>query len=437
MVIGLFKGGRNESRVSQSILSYGDCIKHFLGNIESYITKQKASKNILGVLQFQNLPAVIFSYGSEFSKKINDTVIEKFYSRFNNNIYLERISIDTLLFTITADAEEEAYNVLRKVFKDLKIISTLTPEKPVYLCFNCGTTVFSCDITLTEVINQAYMALFECKSRDGYIHCAYNQDVSRKMIQHENHMKLAAYFQRAIIEKRLRLAFQPIVDSKTGKIKHHEALLRIVTEKNQIISAGPFIPIAESMRFIDQIDFLVLDLVINELKLNSDVSLAMNVSNLSIDNAEWLKKAKYLLRDSSISSRLIVEITETGMHRELSKVAHFVDTLQGLGCMVAIDDFGAGYTSFTQLKTIHADIIKIDGIFIRDIVDNHDSRLFVQTLLELAHGFGIKTVAEFVETGEIAKTLIDLNIDYMQGNYFGPAVNYRTWIKDDVYKLLN
>ncbi|AIF81936.1 hypothetical protein I862_06910 [endosymbiont of Acanthamoeba sp. UWC8] len=434
MVLGLFRDGNGKLGGNNSS-SHAAFAENSLNNISNFIKKKNADKNILGIIQFQNLPVIIFSYGAEFSKILAENIIKNFYDKFQDNIYLEKISSDSLLFCIAESDVEKAYDTLREVFKVLKTQSSQDTENSVYLCFNCGTSVLAS--SLKETINQAYMALFECKNKDGYVHYIYNEDISQKMLQHQNHMKLAAYFQRAIIENRLRLAFQPIIDSKTGKVKHHESLLRIVTEENKIISAGPFIPIAESMRFIDQIDFLVLDLVVKELKFNPDVTLAMNISNLSIDNTEWLRKAKNLLKDPGIASRLIVEITETSMHRELSKVAYFVDTLQSLGCLVAIDDFGAGYTSFTQLKMIHADLIKIDGIFIRDIVDNHDSRLFVQTLLGFAHGFGIKTVAEFVETGEIAKTLIDLNIDYMQGNYFSPAVNYRTWIKDDVYKILN
>ncbi|MBA8666368.1 EAL domain-containing protein [Holosporaceae bacterium 'Namur'] len=435
MVLGLFRGGHNKSVGNSNNFSKAAFAEDSLNNISNFIKKKNTDKNILGIIQFQNLPVIIFSYGIEFSKVLAESITKSFYDKFHDRIHLEKISSDSLLFCIAENDEEEAYNTLREVFKALKTQSSQDAENPVYLCFNCGTSVLAS--SLEEAVNQAYMALFECKNKDGYVHYIYNEDISQKMLQHQNHMKLAAYFQRAIIENRLRLAFQPIIDSKTGKVKHHESLLRIVTEENKIISAGPFIPIAEAMRFIDQIDFLVLDLVVKELKFNPDVTLAMNISNLSIDNTEWLRKAKNLLKDYGIASRLIVEITETSMHRELSKVAYFVDTLQSLGCLVAIDDFGAGYTSFTQLKMIHADLIKIDGIFIRDIVDNHDSRLFVQTLLGFAHGFGIKTVAEFVETGEIAKTLIDLNIDYMQGNYFSPAVNYRTWIKDDVYKILN
>jgi EAL domain-containing protein (putative c-di-GMP-specific phosphodiesterase class I) len=154
----------------------------------------------------------------------------------------------------------------------------------------------------------------------------------------------------------------------------------------------------------------------------------MNISNISIDNPIWLNKARNLLQDVDIASRLTIEITETGAQRDLTKLSSFVNFVQGLGSQIAIDDFGAGYTSFKQLQFLQADIIKIDGMFIRDIVTNYDNRFFVQMMLDCSKTFNMKTVAEFVENGEIAKVLMELDVDYMQGNYFGLAVNYRSWI---------
>ena len=104
--------------------------------------------------------------------------------------------------------------------------------------------------------------------------------------------------------------------------------------------------------------------------------------------------------------------------------------MQEMGCKVALDDFGAGHTSFKQLKMLPVDVIKIDGCFVRDIIQNTENQIFVKTLIDIIRALGLKSVAEFVENGEIAKLLLDLKVDYMQGNYFCPALNYRSWIED-------
>jgi EAL domain-containing protein (putative c-di-GMP-specific phosphodiesterase class I) len=118
---------------------------------------------------------------------------------------------------------------------------------------------------------------------------------------------------------------------------------------------------------------------------------------------------------------MIIEITETTALRDLKETAYFIATLQDTGCMFALDDFGSGYTSFRQIRALSFDFIKIDGSLISDIATNEHNRLLVKSLLEYMKGLKVKTVAEFVETGETAKILMDYGIDYMQGNYFGKA----------------
>ncbi|MDX2095092.1 MAG: EAL domain-containing protein [Alphaproteobacteria bacterium] len=237
---------------------------------------------------------------------------------------------------------------------------------------------------------------------------------------HREEMGLANYLGQAVKEGRIRLAYQPIIDARTGAVAHYEALLRLCSEDGSITSAGALIPIAERMGFIPMIDCIVLEKVVNELRLDAQVHLAVNVSNLTIQDSRWLNLLTELMtKNPEVAERLTVEITETAVHGDLKHSARFCAEVQALGCLIALDDFGSGYTSFRQLKTLSIDFVKIDGAFIRDLTDNADSRLFVKILLDFTKGFGLKSVAEFVETGEVAKMLMDLGIDYLQGYYFG------------------
>lgn len=249
--------------------------------------------------------------------------------------------------------------------------------------------------------------------------------------EHREEMGMANYLGQAVKEGRLRLAYQPIIDSKTGNVVHYEALLRMRSEDGAITSAGALIPIAERMGFIPMIDCIVLEKVMNELRADADVCIAVNVSNLTIQDSRWLTLlTEMLMATPAVAPRLTVEITETAVHGDLKHSARFCAEVQALGCLVALDDFGSGYTSFRQLKALSIDLVKIDGAFIRDLTDNADSRLFVKILLDFTRGFGLKSVAEFVETGEIAKMLMDLGVDYLQGYYFGKPSNTRPWVKE-------
>ncbi len=276
----------------------------------------------------------------------------------------------------------------------------------------------------TEILGRALVALTESNGANTLME-------DHTSAEHREEMGLANYLGQALKEGRLRLAYQPIVDARDGHVAHYEALLRLCSEDGTITSAGALIPVAERMGFIPMIDTMVLEKVVTELRADANVSIAMNVSNLTIQDSRWLTLLTELMSVTpEIAPRLTVEITETAVHGDLKHVARFCAEVQALGCLVALDDFGSGYTSFRQLKTLSIDYVKIDGAFIRDLTDNADSRLFVKILLDFTRGFGLRSVAEFVENGEIAKMLMDLGVDYLQGYYFGKPSNTRPWVKE-------
>lgn len=243
-------------------------------------------------------------------------------------------------------------------------------------------------------------------------------------------MGLANFLGQAVKENRIRLAYQPVIDSRTGAVGHYEALLRLFGEDGKISSAGALIPIAERMGFISVIDQIVLKKVVAELRNDPHVCLAVNVSNLSTLDQNWMNVLTEAVDATpEIAPRLTIEITETAVHNDLKHSARFCAEVQAMGCLVALDDFGSGYTSFRQLQALSIDFVKIDGSFVRNLTDNGDSRLFVKTMLDFIRGFGLKSVAEYVENGEIAKMLMELGVDYLQGYYFGKPQNVRPWVK--------
>jgi EAL domain-containing protein (putative c-di-GMP-specific phosphodiesterase class I) len=124
---------------------------------------------------------------------------------------------------------------------------------------------------------------------------------------------------------------------------------------------------------------------------------------------------------------LVIEITETAAIQDLDDTRGFVTRVKKLGCRIAIDDFGAGHTSFRNLRRLGVDIVKIDGAFVRNIVKSEDDRAFVQTMIDLAHRLGLKTVAEWVQDEEAAALLAGWGCDYLQGALIGLATTERPW----------
>lgn len=278
-----------------------------------------------------------------------------------------------------------------------------------------------------EILGRAIVNLTDGKGEDNF-----RNDISGAESREE--MGMANFLGQAVQEGRIRLAYQPVIDSRTGEVAHYEGLLRLFGEDGRISSAGTLIPIAERMGFVPMIDKLVLSKVVDELRADKDVSLAVNVSSLTTqDHTYYALLSKLIEETPDIGPRLIIELTETAVHGDLKHMARFCAEVQALGCLVALDDFGAGYTSFRQLKMLSVDMVKIDGAFIRDLTDNSDSRFFVKTLLDFTRGFGLTSVAEFVENGEIAKMLMELGVDYLQGYYFAKPLNHRPWLKEGEY----
>jgi EAL domain-containing protein (putative c-di-GMP-specific phosphodiesterase class I) len=156
---------------------------------------------------------------------------------------------------------------------------------------------------------------------------------------------------------------------------------------------------------------------------------SLNVSPASTTDPDWWSGLASLLRSHpGAAERLIVEITESAAIIDVDETRGFVARVKDLGCRIAIDDFGAGYTSFRNLRKLGVDIVKIDGAFVRDIMRSEDDRAFVRMLIELAQRLKLKTVAEWVQDDEAARTLRDWGCDYLQGALIGLATAERPWL---------
>ena len=224
------------------------------------------------------------------------------------------------------------------------------------------------------------------------------------------------------------MAYQPVVDSKTHEIEFFEALIRLESEDGSVLEAGNFVSVAEYLGLIRLVDHYALDLAIETLRKYPTAKLSLNVSNETAGDPEWLSKlAIAALGQPDIPPRLIVEITESHAAESLAEASRFVRSLHDLGFKVALDDFGAGFTSFRNLKDLPFDIIKVDGMFAVDMDDNPQNRGFISALVGLAKLFDAKTVVEWVEDTHSADQLRDWGVDYLQGYNFGKPRKEPQW----------
>ncbi len=227
----------------------------------------------------------------------------------------------------------------------------------------------------------------------------------------------------------LRFAFQPVVGAAgTGGVAFYECLLRLVAEDGAPIAAGAFMPAVERLGMARRLDHHTLDLAVRELEQSAGVVLALNLSATTTADRSWLAALDRRLRGRpDLARRLIVEVTESAAIEDLEETAAFLAAVRDLGCRTALDDFGAGYLSYRHLKALPVDIVKIDGSFVREMKEGPDALLFIRTLVGLAQGFGLTTVAECVEDDWQADILRDERVCLLQGYRFGRPSLERPW----------
>ena len=230
---------------------------------------------------------------------------------------------------------------------------------------------------------------------------------------------------------RMDLAFQPVVDAKNHAVAFHESLLRMKDHAGLVSTAGRFIGTAEKLGLVRFLDLQAQQLTLETLIQNPNAKLSLNVSHETSEDPRWISKLAGVLRNApEVAQRLIVEITESQAAGDLRETQKFVGMLKDFGCQVAIDDFGAGYTSFANLRDIDVDIIKIDGSFCQNLTTDQKNQVFIRSLIDLANAFEVKTVVEWVEEVEVAAQLAGWGVDYLQGAVFGMPLTVAPWSQD-------
>ncbi|QPK61610.1 EAL domain-containing protein [Methylomonas sp. LL1] len=229
---------------------------------------------------------------------------------------------------------------------------------------------------------------------------------------------------KALRENNLFLVFQPVVQLNNGNISHYEVLLRMRDEDEKMIPPSIFIPVAERMGLIHVIDLWVVENAINFLATlpshKAHISLAINLSCAAFQNTDLLQLIQDKLELTWVdASRLTFEITETSAVDNFEKTREMIQKIRSLGCKFALDDFGAGFCSFNYLRTFPVDYVKIDGQFIRNLVNDETDQILVRSMVDIVAKLGKKTIAEFVESPGIARKLIEIGVDFGQGYAFG------------------
>lgn len=204
--------------------------------------------------------------------------------------------------------------------------------------------------------------------------------------------------------------------------RHYELLLRMRSDNGELYYPDAFIPTAERFNLMCDVDLWVinnaLEILAKQQKMKNNVSFSINLSGHTINAEDSLDKIKGLLKKYEIDPQSIIfEVTETCAIANFESASQFIDEMKWLGCRFSLDDFGSGFCSFSQLKCLPADFVKIDGQFVKGMARGAIDRAIVTAMNDVAHSLGRFTVAEYVESPEILRLLKICGVDHVQGNY--------------------
>lgn len=365
------------------------------------------------------------SAGDLLLRQLGDLLREKVGDRGTT----ARMGGDEFAVLLRNCTAEEAEAVAGHLRSSIRYHSVMIDGNPVALTVSIGVALVPAHgTTAQELMPRADVAMYLAKEtgRDGV--SVYTLDEEGRSLM-EAKLTWERQIRRALDAERFVLHGQPIMDLETGRVSHYELLLRMIGEDGEVIPPGAFLDVAERFGLIHEIDRWTVRRAIHLLAdirhQAADLSLAVNLSGKAFSDRELLPLIQRELAATGITpSRLVLEITETRAIADTGKALQFIQTLQGLGCCFAIDDFGAGFSSFGHLRNLPVEYLKIDGSFVRNLPADPVNQHLVKAMVEMARGMGKRTVAEFVGDDETVRLLREYGVNYAQGFHIGLPASF-------------
>ncbi|WP_323808906.1 putative bifunctional diguanylate cyclase/phosphodiesterase [Zeimonas arvi] len=294
-------------------------------------------------------------------------------------------------------------------------------DKAFSVAASIGVIQLAPEMTPRDALTASDRACAEAKKAGGSTVVALGSR-SSELTTYLDEIKLVANMRERLPVENFFTQLQPIVSLRTPYASlSYEVLVRMRDGAGAVVPPGRFIAAAERNGLMSQIDRWVLRSTLEWLDENPDHRerlgfCTINLSGASLNDEKFLQDTIALIRNHpDATQRVCFEITESVALYDLKTTRRFVDRVKSFGARVALDDFGAGYTSFSYLKELPGDFVKIDGSFIRDVNLNPANHAITRAIVDLSHEIGMACVAEWAENAEIVRTLMDLNVDYAQG----------------------
>ncbi len=351
----------------------------------------------------------------------------------SGNDQVARLGGDEFVLLLRTATQEEGRQAVERVMRSVSMPYGLAVgEGPVHVTASLGATVYPIDKADADtLLRHADHAMYGAKQagRNGYLF--FDAEHDRRT---EEHLEALGRVQEALDAGQFTLHYQPKVDMERGKVLGMEALLRWQHPQHGVIAPAQFLPLVEHTGLAARLGDWVLREGIEQLaawqRLGLDMTVSVNISARHLQEPNFAKRLASLLarHGSSVGCRLVVEVLETAALADVDYTCGLIQECRELGVRFALDDFGTGYSTFTYLKRLPLDMLKIDRSFVHTMLSDHQDLAIVEGVIALSQTFGCTVVAEGVETTEQAHRLIELGCTVGQGNGIAKAMP-----ADDVY----
>ncbi|WP_292252401.1 bifunctional diguanylate cyclase/phosphodiesterase [Marinospirillum sp.] len=372
------------------------------------------------MLDLDNFKTVNDRYGHSFGDQFLQGFAGVLQQAVRPGDVLARYGGDEFTIILPEAGEEQAHSVAQRIMEQLEKLSLTTPEgNSVRATSSVGVAVYpQHGQNPADLFVMADNMMYKAKrSGKNAIALPAENEVAEvfKEVGEKSQMVLNALEERRIIPY-----FQPIIDLKTGEIVIHELLMRIQLG-DKVISAFEFIDVAETIGVVHKMDYQLIEKAFEQIQQQGyQGQIFINLSPRSLIIGEFIGKVHRLAVDYGVAtSRVVFELTERETVSNMALLEKFVLDLKMEGFNFAIDDFGSGFSSYHYIKHFPIDVIKIEGEFIRNMLHDDKYMAFVKSIVTLAQGLGMKTIAEYVEDEAVLHAIRELGVDYAQGYFVG------------------
>lgn len=403
---------------------------HLTEVLETTLSQAVAQRGSCGfmLVAVDNLARINESYGFDVADEAIGAVAKRLRAKMRGGDQIGRFSGNKFGVILNNCTPEDMEKAAERLIAGVRDDVIRTGAGPVALTVTIGgVTAPRHAASVPEILARAQETLDRAKAKRLGSFQVYRPNVERETLRREN-VRAADEIVNALNERRILLAFEPVAETVSRETAYYECLMRVRRADGSLASASSVIPIAERLGLVRLLDHRVLELLVSEMAAVPALRASVNVSPASITDPDWWSTLGALLRaNSGVAERLIVEITESTAIHDVDDTRGFVSRVKDLGCKIAIDDFGSGYTSFRNLRKLGVDVLKIDGAFVQNLMRTDDDRSFVRSLVDLARRLGLSTVAEWVQDEPSAALLTEWGCDYLQGQLIGLASVERPW----------